>query len=579
MATGSNRHLRFIAIAGVLALAAFADVLLSGSGAPKPAAYERPRLAVLVVFDQMRGDYLERWQELYAAEGGFRRLEQEGAWFQNCHYPYAHTVTAAGHASILTGCSPDKHGIVGNEWFDRESGAEVTSVSAERHEQVPPLAPQKPGPDGRVKKNGGTWPKRLLAESLGDALKTATGGKGKVFGLSMKDRAAILPTGHHADACFWFDDDTGVFCTSTYYRDRLPPWVADLNKSRFADQWFGRDWLRFRTDIDYTRFSGPDDVEGEGKGFAQGRTFPHPTAGGLKQPGKNYHRAVFNSPFGNELLVELAKRAIDAEQLGQRDTPDLLTISFSSNDSIGHTWGPDSHEVLDVTLRSDLIVRELLNHLDAKVGRGRYVLAMTADHGICPLPEVSRARGLDAGRIAFNMLAAEAEAFLCAHYSPIGGSARWFECSTFYPWFYFNRALLKELKIEQAEAEAALAHWLDQQPGVKKAYTRTQLERPRPASADERIWKSYHPRCGDVTVIPKPYWIFNLPFAGGTTHGTPYPYDTHVPLRVYGPGILPGVRSEPITPQATAAILAKSLGIPPPREAEVAVPDHLWAEQ
>src|SRR6516162_9235910 len=200
MATGSNRHLRFIAIAGVLALAAFADVLLSGSGAPKPAAYERPRLAVLVVFDQMRGDYLERWQELYAAEGGFRRLEQEGAWFQNCHYPYAHTVTAAGHASILTGCSPDKHGIVGNEWFDRESGAEVTSVSAERHEQVPPLAPQKPGPDGRVKKNGGTSPDRLLAESLGDALKTATGGRAKVFGLSMKDRAAILPPGHHADA-------------------------------------------------------------------------------------------------------------------------------------------------------------------------------------------------------------------------------------------------------------------------------------------------------------------------------------------------------------------------------------------
>lgn len=578
MAIASHRHLRIVAVACLLALLAGADLLLSGGRTPQAAAFERPRLAVMVVFDQLRGDYLERWQQLYAADGGFQRLECEGAWFQNCHYPYAHTVTAAGHASILTGCSPDKHGIVGNEWFDRESGAEVTSVSAERYEQVPPMAPQKPTADRKMMKIAGASPERLLAESLGDSLKTATANKAKVFGLSMKDRAAILLTGHHADGCFWLDDDSGFFCTSTYYRDRLPAWVADFNKSRRADQWFGHDWLRLRSDIDYTRFSGPDDVEGEGKGFAQGRTFPHPLTGGLKQLGKNYYRAVYNSPFGNELLLDLAKRAIDAEQLGQRDTPDLLTISFSSNDTVGHTWGPDSHEVLDVTLRSDVIVRDLLNHLDAKVGRGRYVLALTADHGICPLPEVSRARGLDAGRIAFNMLAAEAEAFLCARYSPIGGSARWFECATLYPWFYLNRALLRELKLDQAEVTETLARWLDKQTGVRKAYTRAQLDAPRPAGEDERIWKTQHPRCGDVTVILKPYWIFNLPFSGGTTHGSLYSYDTHVPLLVHGPGIIPGPRPEPVTPQAAAAILAKALGVAAPAQSEAPLPPHLWED-
>jgi hypothetical protein len=409
-------------------------------------------------------------------------------------------------------------------------------------------------------------------------LKRATGGRARVFGLSFKDRAAILPAGHRADACFWLDEN-GQFCTSTYYASRLPSWVADFNRGRPAARWFGRDWLHLRPDINYVRHSGPDDVEAEGKGFAQGRTFPHPMTGGLKQPGGAYYQALYNSPFGNELLLDLVKRAIDAEGLGQGDVPDLLCISFSCNDPIGHTWGPDSQEVLDVTLRSDLIVRDLLDHLDSRVGRGRYVLALSADHGVCPLPELSQAQGKDAGRHNFPLLAGEAEAFLSAHFSPLGGGARWFEYAAQPPWLYLNQKLLKEYKLDQAEVEETLAHWLLKQPGVQRVYTRTQLQGGRPAGADERVWKSFRAdRCGDLMIVPKPWWIFALPFTGGTNHGTPHAYDTHVPLLLYGPGIPAGPRTDPLTPQAITPILARVLGIGPPPSCEAELPPNFLAD-
>src|SRR5262245_6646523 len=266
-----------------------------------PAGGARPRLAVLVVFDQLRGDYLTRWQDLFE-EGGFRRLQNEGAWFPNCHFPYAATLTAPGHASILTGCPPARHGVIENEWYDRAAGEVIYCVSSERYQLVPPA----PG-SGRDPKPKAASPERLLVPSLGDALKEATGGRGRVVSLSFKDRSAVLPGGHRADACYWLDTDNGLFTTSTYYRDRPHPWVEEFNRRRPADYWFGRDWNRLRTDLNYERYSGPDDGPGEGRAFAQGRTFPHPMTGGLKQPGKDYYQALFTSPFGNDLLLDLAK--------------------------------------------------------------------------------------------------------------------------------------------------------------------------------------------------------------------------------------------------------------------------------
>src|SRR5262249_23628174 len=273
-----------------------------------------PKLVVLVVFDQMRGDYLERWHDLFVVDG-FRRLETEGTWFANCHYPYAVTQTGPGHASLLSGCSPDRHGIVSNSWYDRQQAAAVYCATSSRYERVPP-APRSEPDMAEEKKlgekkdriefepvpTGFGAPVHMLAPTLGDVLKEATHGQGKVFGLSLKDRSTILPAGKKPDGCYWFDK--GQFVTSTYYRDRLHPWVGQLNEERVADQWFGQVWTKLRPDLNYTIYSGPDDVAGEGLGAGsiQGRVFPHPM-NGKKPIGKEYYDALAMSPFGNELLL------------------------------------------------------------------------------------------------------------------------------------------------------------------------------------------------------------------------------------------------------------------------------------
>ena len=297
------------------------------------------KLAVLVVFDQLRGDYLSRWDRLFGPDG-FHRIEKEGVWFTNCHYPYAYTVTGAGHASLTTGTWPSEHGIIGNEWFDRATGDEAGCVAVGRYTRVPP----KPGAEASRTSvtslaKTSVSPERLLVPNVADALKDATGGNGKVVSLSFKDRSAVLPGGKRPDACYWFDTSAGIFVTSTYYREKPHAWVDAFNKSRIADKWFSMNWDRLRTDVDYESLSGPDDVIGEGRGQAQGRTFPHPMHGGDSKPGSRYNQALYNSPFGNELLCSLAAWAVDAENLGNGDAPDLLCLSFSCNDTIGHIWG------------------------------------------------------------------------------------------------------------------------------------------------------------------------------------------------------------------------------------------------
>jgi hypothetical protein len=543
--------------------------------APRTDDPDAPRLVVLMVFDQMRADYLTRWDALFG-EGGFHRLETEGAWFKNCHYPYAQTLTGPGHASLATGASPRKHGIIDNVWHRRATGREVDCVQDDNYKLLPVLT-------GKLKEEVGDWPgdspRQLRADTLGDVLKEATNGRSRVVSLSLKARSAILLSCRAAkpDACYWFFPPAGLFATSTYHRDEIHPWVAEFNEERPADRWFGQDWTRLRPDLDYVKYSGPDDVAAEDEGWFQGRTFPHAMTGGRKKPERDYYEAVGNSPYGNELLLEFAKRAIAAEGLGRNATPDLLCLSFSANDTIGHCWGPDSQEVLDTTLRTDLIVKELLDYLDAQVGRGRYVVAVTADHGVCPLPEVARGKGLDADRVPESLLDEQAEAFLNDTFSPGGTEGHWILARSD-QWVYLDRRTVKAHNVEQAKVEETLARWFCRQPGVLNAYTRTRLS-AGPLDGDEvgeRVRRSFHPlRSGDVAVVLKPYHLLSKPRSTGTNHGSPHPYDTHVPLLLYGPGIRAGVRNEPVTPQAVTAILARSLRIESPHDAEAPVPDGL----
>jgi len=521
----------------------------------------------------MRADYLSRWQSLFG-DGGIRRLQTEGAWFQNCNYPYAYTVTAPGHASILTGCSPDRHGIIDNDWYEREAGTQVSCVASERYQRVPPAGSNA---TGRRSAQEGASPERLMAPTIGDVLKETTGGRARVVSLSFKDRSAVLPAGQHPDACYWFSGRGAEAITSTYCRDHVHPWVADFNQAHQADQWFRKEWTRLRPDLDYARYSGPDDVAGEGNGSGQGRVFPHPFGtADTSKPSSSYYGALYNSPFGNEVLLNLVERAIDGEHLGAQDTPDLLCVSFSSNDAIGHCYGPDSQEVLDVTLRSDLIVRDLLNYLDTKVGKGRYVLALTADHGVCPLPEVARAQGKDAGRILPSTWPKQADSFLKETFARKEDKSKWIEAFS-PPWIYLNKPALRQQGLKEEEVEKALAGWLVKQPGMQSAYTRTQLqgELPKDDSVGRAVQRSFYPaRSGEVAGVMKPYF-FLWGTMTGTTHGSPHPYDTHVPLLVYGPGISGGARDEAVTPQAIAAIFADSLGIPKPAKAEAPLPATL----
>ena len=546
---------------------------------------KKPRLVVLVVFDQMRGDYLKKWKPLFG-QGGFARLQNDGAWYANCHYPYANTQTGPGHASVLSGCSPDRHGIIANNWYDVKAGETVYCAGSPRYQRVPPEPKSESKEDGEATatKKPKSWgtPDRLLAPTFGDALKEATGGKAKVFGLSLKDRSALLPVGKKADGAYWLDGPDGLIITSTYYRDRVHPWVEDFNRKRVVDRWFDRTWDRSRADVDYEKAAGPDDVDGEGKGAKQGIAFPHATNGGLKKPGKAYYSALYNSPFGNELLLELAKAAVVAEGLGKDDVPDLLVVSFSSNDAIGHCWGPDSQEVLDVTLRSDRLMADLLKFLDGEVGKGNYVLGLTADHGICPLPEVSASRGKDAERLSPVKLVAAAELHLRQTFDkevPLAEAikTRWIE-SVAPPWIYLNQRLIADRGLKPADVEKCLADWLAKQPGIQRAFTRRDLAGKFGPDdpIGRRMQKSYFPeRSGDVAVVIKPFCLLDGSLTG-TNHGTPHPYDTHVPLLVYGPGIRPGTRTEEVPPQALAAIFAHALGIRPPATAEAKVPEGLF---
>jgi predicted AlkP superfamily pyrophosphatase or phosphodiesterase len=554
-----------------LALLFFVGILLVGvvfgrqeHRTAQASEHAAPRLGVLVVFDQMRADYLERWRSLFGADG-FRRLQEQGAWFRDCNYPYSDTVTGAGHATLATGCSPERHGIIGNVWYDRKARAEVYCAGLDRYAPVPPRKPDRKNPPGA--------PDHLLAPTLADALKKSTGGRGRVVSLSLKDRAAVLPGGRQPDVCCWFNTKTGLFETSTYYRDALPSWVTAFNQSGAARRSFGTEWTKLRPELDYGENSGPDDVVGEGDGINQGRTFPHPT-GCIPLSIASGHDALLNSPFGNDLLLDLACRAIEAEKLGQKDSTDLLCISFSSNDIIGHCWGPDSQEVLDVTLRSDQLMARLLQFLDTKVGKGNYAMVVSADHGVCPLPEVSRRLGRDAGRIPQKLLLSKAEKFLAERFG--GGLLdHWIEAVA-EQWIYLDHDTIARQGLKQPDVEKALAGWLEEQPGMRAAFTRTQLLASDPADdLTQSVRRSFHPdRSGDVAILQKPYYLITT-YPTGTLHGTPYPYDTHVPLLAYGPGVRRGPHDEQITPQAAAAILARLLHIRPPDQAKATTPADL----
>jgi predicted AlkP superfamily pyrophosphatase or phosphodiesterase len=496
------------------------------------------RLVLLVAIDQWRYDYLTRFRDEFT--GGMARLLTTGAVFGNAYLDHYPTVTAVGHATMLSGATPAVSGIIGNDWYDRALGRNVTSVSDPDTTLV--------GAAGE-----GASPRRMLVLTIGDELKSASrASRGtprahKVFGFSLKDRSAILAAGHMADGAYWFDTATGAFVTSTFYRTDLPAWVVAFNAKKPADAFAGKAWAYL------------DSSAGAGHQM--------PPA-----PGPPLYSAVYGSPYGNELLATFAETAIDAERLGQRGVTDVVSVSFSSNDAVGHTYGPDSPEVRDIAVRTDRTLNELFARVDAMVGLDHTLVILTSDHGVAPVPEVQQVRHLPGGRLRGEDLFSPIESALKARF----GEGKWI-LSTAGTSPYLNHALMADKKLDPAEVRRVAAAAAAAVPHVARVYTREQLlsGEVAPDTIGHRIARSYHiARSGDLEIVLDPYW---MRASGGTTHGTPYSYDAHIPLVFMGPGIRPGRYDETVALNDLAPTLATVLAIETPAGSEGRVLSEMLA--
>ena len=450
-------------------------------------APQEPKLILLVAIDQFRYDYLPRFRDEYA--GGIKTLLDRGAVFANAHLEHSPSVTAVGHSTMMSGATPAISGIIGNDWYDRETSKQVTSVS---------------DPEGTLLGGQGeaSSPRRLLVTTVGDELKRSGSPDSKVFGISMKDRGAILPAGRMADAAYWFDDDSGSFVSSDYYFAQTPAWVQAFNAAGHANQYAGKTW-------------------------AAGRTLP-------AEPGSKLNAAVYGSSYGNDLLEFFAEDLIREEKLGQRGVTDVLTVSFSSNDAVGHTYGPDSPEAHAESVGVDGTLARLFAALETAVGIENVLVVLTADHSVSPMPEVLESQKLPGGRVRGNFFERANQA-LEAKYGP----GKWIE-ATAGTSPYFNYKLMDEQGIDRAEAENIVAAAMRDHPQVARVYTRQQILNGRPAydTIDERVLRSFNPRrSGDLEIVLDPYWIRS---GSGATHGSPYNYDSHIPLIFMGPGIKAG---------------------------------------
>ncbi|HSK62771.1 MAG TPA: alkaline phosphatase family protein [Pyrinomonadaceae bacterium] len=538
---------------------------------PSTAQAKRPRLVLLIAVDQFRYDYLERFGDLFGPNG-LRRLLRDGASWTQANFDHTPTYTAPGHATMMTGAYPAETGIIGNEWIDRATVKRISSVS---DETVKLLGSGDPN-------EGAASPRRLLSSTVGDELRLITNDRSKVIGISAKDRSAVLPAGRHANAAYWLSN-TGTMASSTYYFDQLPAWVAAFNNAKPADKHFGAKWERLLSESEYVKRAGPDSTPWE-KVTAAGDTnaFPHTITGGAQSPNQAFYTHLDHSPFSNDVLVKFAQQAIVNEQLGQDDDTDVLTISFSAHDYVGHRYGPYSQEVMDVTLRLDRQIATLFDFVEARVGLANTLIAFTADHGVSPIPEQAEALGLGGARLKRTDILAATGAAISARYNPQGKSPdpsadyilkyNYWGVSTeafINGNVYFNYEALKRENVDLAEISRVVAAAALTIPGVARSFTREQLLRGATSITDpieRRVAHGFNPsRSGDVVMIAEPY-----KYLGDTitaTHGSPYSYDTHVPVIIMGHGIVPGRYLEPASPADIAPTLSALLRITAPTNA------------
>jgi hypothetical protein len=523
-----------------------------------------PRLAVVIAVDQCRADYLERFRPWFV-EGGFNRLLSGGTVFTNAHHRHAMTATAPGHSTILTGVHANVHGVIANEWFDFATGRQVSAVedASAPLVGVPDSPVRLPGSAGDTDLTAS--PHFLQATTVGDQMKLRYGTQSRVIALANKDRGGIFLAGRLADAVYWMH--AGCIVTSRYYRENLPPWVEAFNASNPINRRFGDTWDRLLPGEIYEQVQGADDAAGEQSRHGLGITFPRKIDGGRAALDSEFHNAYRIDPHGLEVLGELAKHAVVAEALGRHSAPDLLCLAFSQLDYAGHSFGPDSHEIMDSVLRLDRVLADFFTFLDRELGAERWMVVLTADHGVAPLPERVTAlnRDITAGRIDWPVLTAQVEAALSVRFGAPSDGAVWTVRDSY--GYRLIPATLAAKGVAALDARKTIKATLQESPQVAVVWTRDELLDGSLTAGDYLAeWRlSFNAvRSQDVVLSPKPYVVDRAPT--GTNHGTPYEYDSHIPLVWYGASITSGVRIERVGTDAIAPTLATILGVPRPPE-------------
>ncbi len=496
----------------------------------------RPKLVLILVIDQFRYDYLVRFRPQFV-EGGFNLLLNGGANFADCRYGYATTATGPGHATLLTGAYSNVHGIIGNEWYDPALGRTVNCVED--------LSTKLVSEPDRASATPGISPHYLIGSTLGDELRAATDFRSKVVSISLKDRAAVLMGGHSPSAAYWYDSGSGRFVTSTYYMPALPSWVAEFNRNAPAKQYCGRKWNAL-VETPGANGSVLDEFQREAD-----ESCPDPKFLGWLEL----------TPFMDEIELAFAREAVRNEHLGQGTETDLLAVSLSVNDYIGHAYGPYSPQVRDTTLRTDRYLASFFADLDKLVGLRNVWVALSADHGVAPNPEFIKGHKWGLGNAQSAVIPGAIEKAMSARFGP----GTWVEGMAD-PYIYLDHKTLEKRHVQPSLAESVAATAAASIPGVMAAFTRTQLLTGSLPSSPiaHAASNSFNPkRGGDVFVVLDPYAV---PVSGltETTHGSPWNYDSQVPLLLWGSAFKPGVYFSQCQPIDLAATLAAILGLTQP---------------
>src|SRR5580700_4909009 len=510
-----------------LAVIVLIFILTSAPTASASAYNAHPKLVVVIIIDQFRGDYFERYRDQFG-EGGFRLLLDHGANFTDCNYDYANTRTAPGHATLFTGAYSNGHGIAANEWWDPQKKRMVTSVEDDTTKLV-----------GGTDDKAGASPHNLLADALGDELKLSTQGRSRVFSLSLKDRAAVLPGGFAADAAYWIEPKSGAWVTSTYYRGDLPKWAQDFNSGNRTAKYWDRYWKNTNGDVlrSTAHRKGKDGSEA------------------------GFYEVIGSTPFANEYELEFAKQLVVYENLGAGQATDLLAISLSANDILGHQVGPDSPEMAAMALALDRELADFFNFLGHQIGLADLWIALSADHGVSTLPDAAKKLRIPGANLDARKLEAQINSALSTKFSH---AASYIKLD--YPDAWLDPDAFENAHVKEHDAETAVGEAM-KQAGLRDYFTKSQLaagEAPDTALG-RKFLRSYSPEGGwYVLGVPE---IYTVGASKGTDHASPYTYDTHVPLAFYGLPFHAGTYRTHAEPVDLVVTFASLLGINAPTHA------------